>query len=447
MNACGILVYFALYSSVLWLFVERLGFSSSLIGALSFAIQMPIFVQLWAARHADRHGAKAMMATFLLWGPLTLLPFLFAPELGKWLGSWATVTGVFAGMIGYGITTFIAFAAWAALVRRNVPERRASEMVGRMSQIGMAVSVVATFGFGCFLGKNPELWRFKAIFLFGAGLAILRIIWLKKVRDIEPASAKHPTTLWADLKKTWSNRPFWRLVLFAIHSHITLGILAPFRPLYVKALGCTDWFAVTATLPCILAAYGVVAHAWGILADRYGSRSVYVLAGSVGILGQLVLILPQNNSIPNGTLLLVGLMMYPMAIAGIEAGNTRRLFTVVPQENQSLFMSIMTIAMVAGMAIGGLLGGIFLDCVRPLLPETAGGNWFARGLEYRLLFLLSAGITIAATGYSRRMRDLKEISTPRMLLYMRLRAQRWLMRGRGAALFGLRRNRTNENNK
>jgi len=447
MNSCSMLVYFALYGSVLWLFVDRLGFSSALVGALSLAVQLPIVVQLWAARHADRYGCKRMMITFLLWGPLTLLPFLFAPELSRWLGPWATTGGIFFGLVVYSLMTSIAFAAWMPLVRRNVPKRRATELVGRMNQIGMAIAVVATFGFGFFLGENPPLWRFKAIFLCGVAMAFLRIVWLSKVNDLEPANREHSTSLWSDLRTVWANRPFWRLVLFVVLTNMTLGILVPFRPIYVKALGFSERFAAISTMPCILAAYGATAYVWGLLADRYGSRGVYVLAGSGAILGQLIMILPQGNGVLNGVALILGLMMFPAAWAGIDAGNTRRLFTVVPQENQSLFMSIMMITVCMAIAFGGFLGGLSLDVMRSLLPEASAENGFARALEYRLLFLVSSALTVVAVGYSRRMRDLKEVSTQRMLLHMRLRTQRWLLRGRGAALFFYRvrgRRRNNE---
>ncbi len=64
-----------------------------------------------------------------------------------------------------------------------------------------------------------------------------------------------------------------------------------------------------------------------------------------------------------------------------------------------------------------------------------------QAMEYRILFGLTTLLMLLATLYSRHMRDMKEISSPRLLLHLRLRTQRRFTLGLAGVALRLRRNR------
>ena len=427
----GIIAYQAFFANFLSLFVHQIGFSSLLIGTLFLAIQLPAICQIWAARYADRHGCRRLLVNFLAWGPLTLAPFVLAPQAAQWFGRGLSAAGIFLGLVAFSLCSAIAMAAWMPMLRHNLPSAQKAQLVGRSNQIGMVLALVATLAYSLFLGKQPALWQFQVIFVVSALLAASRAAMLRNLRDVDISPDHRPAPLWHDLRELWANLSFRRLIVFQAIMAMALGIVLPFRPLYVKDLGFSTWFAAFVTSSLVLGAYAVMAQAWGRLADRYGSRGVFVVAGAGVTLAFLLPVLPRGNTTLDGAIIVVGFAAVPMWWAGFDSGSVHRLFSIVPRRNQSLYMALYLLSIGISMSLGSFLGGLLIEGVRPFLPEGGAGG-FALALEYRIMFVVVSMLTGAGTLYSLRMRDMKELSTAELLLDLRLRTQRRLMNGRAA---------------
>ena len=206
-------------------------------------------------------------------------------------------------------------------------------------------------------------------------------------------------------------------------------LVGPFRPLFMTAMGFSERFAAIVTLPLVLGVFGLMSPIWGALADRYGSRGVYVIGGAGVLLGHLVLVLPTGHTFGDGTLMVISLFLGAAFWGGFDSGNVKRLFTVVPKKRQSLYMAVYMLVSSGCIALGAFLGGQIIHFVRLIYREPATAQGFDHCLDQRILYLVAAAWTVVAIGYSRRLRDLPEISASRLLLYMRIRTQRALTDG------------------
>lgn len=425
---CGTIAYQVFAGNFLSLFVHRFGFSPFLIGTLFLVIQAPAVLQIWGARYIDRHGARRLLLICYGISPLTVLTLVLAPQMRAGLGATAGALAIFLGAVAFMFLNAVSTAGWMMLLRRNLPKDRIAALLGRMNRIAMFCGLGATLAFSLFLGNEPHLWKFQVVFVAGAAVAGLRALRLREVADIERAPRHRPEPLHEDLTAIWNDLPFRRLLIFTAIVFLAGGMTTPFRPLFITTLGFSERFAAIMTVPVILGAYGAGAPVWGALTDRYGSRGVYVLAGIGVAAAQWFFLLPQGNAPVDALWVTLAVVGNAFCWGGFDAANMRRLYTLTPVRSHSLYMVAHNLALFVSLSVGSFLGGVLLKTLRPF-TEQAGDGRFARGLDYRVLFLVASILFIIAIGYSRRMLKLQEMSTPRLVLYLRLRTQRWLLDG------------------
>jgi MFS family permease len=427
--AAGMILYQLYCSNFLSLFVHQMGMTPFMIGTLFLAIQIPALLQIWGAHYVDRHGAKKLLLRCFMLSPVAVLPLVFAPQIGQWTHSSLAMTAVFVGAVGFTVTGSLAGAPWMTLLRANLPMDRAAQLLGRMNRIGQAIGIGATLAFGLFLGNSPPLWRFQALFAVGAALAVVRVFWFGPVKEYVPPPLEAETPYRQVVREALSLTPFRRLLVLVFIMFFSAGIVVPFRPLYITELGFSARFAAILTVPLVFAAYALSAEAWGRLADRYGSRGAYVLSCGGVMVGQLVMTAAHGRTALDAGFLVAGLVLVPLFWAGIDAANMRRLYSIIPERNQSMYLVLFAITVSSAMSLGSFAGGALVKLMTPLSETVAGTGPFAIAMPYRVLFALAGAGFIIAIGYSRRMMKLEEISTTRLLLLIRLRTQRYLMNG------------------
>ena len=426
---CGTVAYHLLIGNFLALFANQMGFSPALIGLLYLSVQAPAIFQVLVARYVDRHGGKRPALMGFLCSPVALLFLIFSPQVTAWGGHWAGVASVFLGVVAYTVSNLTVGASWMPLLRVNLPEGRLAELIGGINRVAMLIGLGATLGASFWLGEGPKLWHFQALFIVGAILAGARGILFRHVRDVTPQPDAPSEPIWQGLGALWDDVRFRRLITFTVLGFVAGGLVGPFRPLYMKALGFSDRFAAIVTVSLVLGVYGVMSPVWGALTDRYGSRGAYVIGGIGCMAGHLVLCLATGHTRVDAALLVLSLFLGAAFWGGFDFGNIKRLFSLVPRERQSLYMTVYMITSSFSVAFGSFLGGLIVKLVRWASPDLPGAIGFERLLDYRVLFLTAAAGMVVAIGYSRRMMALEEITTGRLLVYLRLRMQRTLMTG------------------
>ena len=182
------------------------------------------------------------------------------------------------------------------------------------------------------------------------------------------------------------NAQYWQrnLVVCVIGSFTTLvslSMLLPFLPLYVRQLGVTSQSAVIqwsgVAFGATFLGTALTAPIWGRLADRYGRKPMLVRA-AIGMAVVMSLIGVAHNVYE-----LVALRLIAGLVGGYASASTVMVGTQAPRERAGWALGILSTGALAGNLIGPLVGGV--------LPGWIGirGTFFAGGAMIAAAALLT----------------------------------------------------------
>ncbi|MEX3942611.1 MFS transporter [Paraburkholderia sp. BR10937] len=182
------------------------------------------------------------------------------------------------------------------------------------------------------------------------------------------------------------NAQYWRrnLVVCVIGSFTTLvslSMLLPFLPLYVRQLGVSSQSAVIqwsgVAFGATFLGTALTAPVWGRLADRYGRKPMLVRA-AIGMAVVMSLIGVAHNVYE-----LVALRLIAGLVGGYASASTVMVGTQAPRERAGWALGILSTGALAGNLVGPLVGGV--------LPGWIGirGTFFAGGAMIAVAALLT----------------------------------------------------------
>ena len=185
---------------------------------------------------------------------------------------------------------------------------------------------------------------------------------------------------------TERNETYWRrnlavCVIGSFTTLVSLSMLLPFLPLYVRQLGVESQSAVIqwsgVAFGATFLGTAVTAPLWGRLADRYGRKPMLVRA-ALGMAVVMSLIGMAHNVYE-----LVGLRLIAGLVGGYASASTVMVGTQAPRERAGWALGILSTGALAGNLIGPLVGG--------LLPGWIGirGTFFAGGAMIAIAALLT----------------------------------------------------------
>ena len=182
------------------------------------------------------------------------------------------------------------------------------------------------------------------------------------------------------------NARYWRrnlavCVFGSFTTLVSLSMLLPFLPLYVRQLGVD---AQSAVIEWSGVAFGatflgtaVTAPLWGRLADRFGRKPMLVRAA----LGMAVVM--SLIGVAHNVQELVALRLVAGLVGGYASASTVMVGTQAPRERAGWALGILSTGALAGNLVGPLVGG--------LLPGWLGirGTFFAGGAMIAVAALLT----------------------------------------------------------
>ncbi|KUY87744.1 MFS transporter [Burkholderia territorii] len=211
------------------------------------------------------------------------------------------------------------------------------------------------------------------------------------------------------------NARYWRrnlavCVFGSFTTLVSLSMLLPFLPLYVRQLGVE---AQSAVIEWSGVAFGatflgtaVTAPLWGRLADRFGRKPMLVRAA----LGMAVVM--SLIGIAHNVQELVALRLVAGLVGGYASASTVMVGTQAPRERAGWALGILSTGALAGNLVGPLVGG--------LLPGWLGirGTFFAGGAMIAIAALLTILVVkedfhADTDALARHARATTEATTPR----------------------------------
>ncbi|WP_027794541.1 MFS transporter [Paraburkholderia acidipaludis] len=185
------------------------------------------------------------------------------------------------------------------------------------------------------------------------------------------------------------NANYWRrnlavCVFGSFTTLVSLSMLLPFLPLYVRQLGVSSQSAVIqwsgVAFSATFLGTAVTAPIWGRLADRFGRKPMLVRA-AIGMAIVMSLIGLAHNVYE-----LVGLRLVAGLVGGYASASTVMIGTQAPRERAGWALGILSTGALAGNLVGPLIGG--------LLPGWIGirGTFFAGGAVIAVAALLTMAV-------------------------------------------------------
>lgn len=205
---------------------------------------------------------------------------------------------------------------------------------------------------------------------------------------MEQAVAHSPSSPFQGAMRGYTerNETYWRrnlavCVIGSFTTLVSLSMLLPFLPLYVRQLGVESQSAVIqwsgVAFGATFLGTAVTAPLWGRLADRYGRKPMLIRA-AVGMAIVMSLIGMAHNVYE-----LVALRLIAGLVGGYASASTVMVGTQAPRERAGWALGILSTGALAGNLIGPLIGG--------LLPGWIGirGTFFAGGAMIAVAALLT----------------------------------------------------------
>jgi len=157
---------------------------------------------------------------------------------------------------------------------------------------------------------------------------------------------------------TWK-RTFIGTFAAQVLSIVGFSFALPFLPFFIRELGVTDpaqqaWWA-GATMAATGLTLAAFAPLWGLLADRYGRKPMVIRSMYGGTAILLLMSFSQNIG------QLFALRLLQGALTGTVSASVALVASVTPRQRSGFALGMMQSAVLLGVAIGPLLGGIVAD--------------------------------------------------------------------------------------
>lgn len=239
------------------------------------------------------------------------------------------------------------------------------------------------------LDALPAQSKYVIIFLIGGALGVMDMLCFAFCKESYSSPPKK-LRLKAVLADVARNKPFLRLTVMWMAWCFTANLAGPYLGRYsMNEMGLN--FMQLMVFGTMAASVGtiLVMPRWGRALDRYGCRSVMLVAGiGASLCPAFYLLSTPGSVLPVFLHNFVGAIFW----SGTNLAANSMQLSCSPDEMRPSYIAIFScVTALAGTALGMVLGGA-------LLEGMAGTGWFTGGFDrYKALFLLSVLLRFAIT--------------------------------------------------
>ncbi|ARN55943.1 MFS transporter [Sedimentisphaera salicampi] len=380
---------YCLLSQPLQLFVIDAGATDFYIGLINSSIWLgsPFFVMgIYVMYRLGKR--KALLYCSGVVSSILALPIVFAPLIHhyKLMPDSTMLYVVFSAAVLHSIFESLGGASWFPMLQDNVPRRAAGKFFGLFRRRWQIALMIGTFLISFFLGEEPEWWRFFAVFAVGELFFLSKIISLSGIAEKPLSEENKNISPLRTVISVLKNKPVRDLCIYICIYNIAAYMPFAFFVKFLKTEGALSGSIIAATAMVPLGAI-ISLKFWGIVCDKYGNRSVFTFS-HIGMIITLLLWCFISTGIISKIMFFILFCTWSIFQAGNGVAQTRHMFYVTPQHNQAQ-ISILNLIFSLSIALGSLLGGLFLSGLTNIFPGLESTS-----MSYRLLFAFSAILCI-----------------------------------------------------
>lgn len=278
--------------------------------------------------------------------PLVLVPFLPA--------DWR-LTGFLIALLLFSISWGLAAPTWGDYIGRLIPPDRRGAFFGWVGSLKGPSSMLATLGAAGLLAVLPAPWNFSACFLLAfllmstsmACMALTRYEGRDEVEEVDK------TPFWGSLLTKLKENPAFtrysllRLVLAGGTLGTSFYVVAGQERFSLTAGGATLLGLALLALPTLTGVW------WGSLGDRKGPLAQILAAIVLGMISNLLLVVPGSMG-----LYVFGLMLVGITASLLLMADYAFIFANCPNERATYFGLFSLIQLPATLGFPLLAGGI-----------------------------------------------------------------------------------------
>ena len=378
-------------------------FSVDVVG-IAYAAAVPMVMQI------AQLAGPSMIRAFR--GPVRL--FRFATVL-RWL--WVVlIVAAIAGIRTPGVF-FIVFVltqaaaavagnAWMSILQADLSEHERGSFFGTRNVVVSATAVVAVPFMSVLLDVFPEPINIVAVIV--TGIAANLVAW-KAVGRIheEPQEALDARI---PVREIWADRPAKRMIVAFFVWNVILLFSAPYFAYHqVVNLQIPMSLLGLATVGISLLTMAS-SKAWGLWADRIGTKSITVIGVIVIAVTPIVWLLMNPRTWPLG--LVADVLLTSTGWGALNVGMATLPMEVAPRDKISGFYAVYFAIGALGGLLGAAIGGAFAGLVEPLRFTAFGTDFF--GLQ--ILMLVAAGLRLLIIPVIHRIPTRRYVSPRHLML-------------------------------
>lgn len=397
---------------ILILLAIKAGAGEVFIGLLSFVVTVPIVFCLFVLPQIAISGKRKLILQWASITTCTVFPFIFLPQIAQKYSLCVFMAYLLIIQFVRSTSGSMAFAAWFPLLQDIVPNRITGRFFANLRTAWQGSGFVAMLAVACFMGSDPQWWRFNLVFAIAFAAISTHVFFLRQIHEDHRVAEGHKKiSVAAMVKRFLKSKEERKILLYLIAYGTAFGMCVPFQIKYLKDLGYGAGFILAA---CSMVNVGAILslRSWGKFADKFGNGIIFSIShmGMIIVTALWVVIGKDRLSI----ILLFALFLFNSVFnSGNGIAQTRYIMHSIPLERQN-HITILNMLMIVTWGIAPLIGMAILLITDGIEIDLAGRTYN----NYHLLFLINAALFLIPHGLRKHLKADKDTPAVKVLALM-----------------------------
>lgn len=378
-------------SSPMVLYAKSLGASATVLGIMVGMMPLLVIFQILAARHVSRVGYKRFV--YAGWGVRVTFIFFIAlvPITSGFLNPTTRLALILMLLFAFNLSRGISSCAWLPWITSLVPETVRGKYLSREAASTNLASFVSFLLAAFCLGRNPQAFRFAALFAFSGLMGVASLVFLKRIPEAStPEQVRTSTTPvpWGEIARY---APFRKLLRMVIAWSMAYGGMTAFTVSFLKtkiAMPESEILLVNSVF-----FLGGLSSLWflGSRLDKLGSKPVLTFCFLAWLLVVSGWGLLAGKVWAPWLTLILGLQFFMGLLAALVGmGITRLAMAIVPVMGRNHFFALFSVLGSVSLGLAPIFWGLMIDAV-------GTRQWMWLGLEWnRYSVFFAAVVTVFA---------------------------------------------------